>query len=139
LQRRILKFFCSQVGLCNSKKFFTYQGKISRVGIKREELENEIEADEDEEDEDEEYFESFEEEQSAGCQVCQLVVTYVEQLVGNNNTVQEIVAKVEELCAQLGPLKAPCDQMDQQYVPQLVKWILNKENPQAFCSQVGLC
>jgi len=135
--------FCTQVGLCQSeqhlhhintnhqnKDFFTYKGKLPKFE-KREEEDNE------EEDEDDDLFE---EEQSAGCQVCQLIVTYVEQLVANNNTVAQIVAKVEDLCGLLGPNLSPiCDQIAVKYVPSLVQWIIKKENPQAFCAQVHLC
>jgi len=74
------------------------------------------------------------------CEVCQMIVTYVESLIGQNSTVAEIVAKVEDLCNLLpAPASSLCDQLAQQYVPQLVKWILNKENPQAFCAHFGLC
>jgi len=123
--------FCAQVGLCPSKKFVMQSSRQKR---------EEFELEEDEEDENEEdVFLGFEDEQSAGCQVCELVVTYVEQLVANNNTIQQIEAKVEQLCDYLGPLSGECDQVVVQYLPALVTWILKKENPKAFCSQVGLC
>jgi molybdopterin/thiamine biosynthesis adenylyltransferase len=128
--------FCSQVGLCSSKQFFTYKGKIPRI-TRREEIEEEVEEEFDDEEKD---LELFEEAQSAGCQVCQLITTYVEQLVANNSTVQEIEKQVENLCSDLGTQLGPlCDQMAVKYVPTLVTWIVKKENPQAFCSQVGLC
>jgi len=123
--------FCAQVGLCStSKKFFTYQGKIARI-TKREEVE---------EEEEEDYFESFEEEQSAGCQVCQLIVTYVENLAAKNSTETEMIAKVEELCSLFGsPFVQACDQFVSSHLPKLITWIMQKENPQAFCAQVRLC
>jgi len=80
------------------------------------------------------------EQQSIKCQVCQVIVTYVEQLVAANNTVQFIVEKVEGLCNIMpAPGNAFCDQLAQQYVPALVKWILNKENPQTFCTSINFC
>jgi len=106
------------------KPFFTYKGKISRGqnynnhnhGVKRTEH------------------------QSGGCQICQVVVTYVEQLVAQNQTVSEITTKVEELCSFTPPpLNQVCDTIAAKYVPSLVAWILKKENPQAFCAQVKLC
>jgi len=139
--------FCTQVGLCSQqqqqvqvrhhhkmnhhkKSFFTYKGYLPKFD-KREDFD---------EEEDDDFLEDFEEEQSAGCQVCQLIVTYVEQLVANNNTVSEIVAKVEDLCGLLGSGLGPiCDQIAVKYVPMLVQWIIKKENPQAFCAQVHLC
>jgi len=119
--------FCSQVGVCSSvteKGFFTYKGKLAKIVKRVVEEEEEL----------------FEEEQSSGCQVCQLIVTYVEQLVAANTTVSKIVTDVDEMCALLGPNLSPlCDQIAAKYVPLLVQWIIKKENPQAFCAQVGLC
>jgi len=78
--------------------------------------------------------------QQGACEICQMIVTYVEQLVAQNTTVNKIVSKVEEVCALLPGAVAPiCDQIAKDYVPQLVQWIINKENPQAFCAHFGLC
>jgi len=131
--------FCTQVGICSSQKS-TYPGKTASRLARREEVEEDEDNEEDEEYEEYEDDDTFEEAQSSSCQVCQLIVTYVEQLVAANNTVSEIVTQVKDLCNQFaGPFKTPCDQMAAQYIPQLVKWIVNKENPQAFCAQIGLC
>jgi len=129
--------FCAQVHLCNSKKLSATQNKLSgrtqnklsertqnrlnrvHTAIKRTESDSQ---------------------QSGGCQICQVVVTYVEQLVAQNKTVAEIVKKVDELCSFTPPpLNQVCDTIAAKYVPSLVKWILKKENPQAFCAQVKLC
>jgi len=122
--------FCAQVHLCNSNKLSERiqsklsertQNRLNRVhtAIKRTESDSQ---------------------QSGGCQICQVVVTYVEQLVAQNKTVAEIVVKVEELCSFTPPpLNQVCDSIASKYVPSLVKWILKKENPQAFCAQVKLC
>jgi len=117
--------FCDQVQLCTSKKVI--QGHVFNH-VKREEVEeNEVDL-------------INAEEESIGCQLCQLITTYVEQLVANNNTISEIITKVDELCGLLGPSLSPlCDQIAAKYVPSLVQWILKKENPQAFCAQVRLC
>jgi len=75
-----------------------------------------------------------------GCEICQMIVTYVEQLVQQNNTIAVIVAKVEDLCNLLPASVRPiCDQIAVKYVPELVAWIVKKENPQAFCAHFGLC
>lgn len=81
-----------------------------------------------------------EETQGPVCQVCQLVITYVENLVAQNNTIAAIEAEVDQLCAALpSPLNGACTSLVNQYLPQMVQWIINKENPAAFCASVGLC
>jgi len=78
--------------------------------------------------------------QQGGCSICELVVTYVEQFVQQNKTEAQIIAEVDQLCSLLpSPINGACDQFAAAYVPQLIQWIINKENPQQFCSQVGLC
>jgi len=79
-------------------------------------------------------------EEQGACEICQMIVTYVEQLVAQNSTVKVIVQKVEDLCALLPKSIAPiCDNIASTYVPKLVVWLANKENPEAFCAHFGLC
>lgn len=79
-------------------------------------------------------------EEQGVCQVCELVVTYVEQLISQNNTVNEIEQKVDAMCALLpSPLNGVCVNLVNQYLPQLIQWILSKEDPTNFCTSVNLC
>jgi len=74
------------------------------------------------------------------CPVCQLVVTYVEQLIAQNSTIAEIEQQVDALCNMLpSPGNSLCVSLVATYLPQMIQWILNKENPQMFCQSVGLC
>jgi len=108
--------FCSQVGLCTGET-------QSSDEIPRDDFRTQKRS-----------------EEQGGCPICEMVVTYVEQLVAQNNTIAEIIAKVEEVCNLLpAPGSSFCDTLAQQYVPQLVQWILNKENPQTFCTSIGFC
>jgi len=78
--------------------------------------------------------------EQGACQICQLVVTYVENLLQQNNTVQQIEQKVDAMCALLpSPINNLCTSIVNSYLPQLIQWIVNKEDPQAFCSSVDLC
>jgi len=78
--------------------------------------------------------------EQGACQICQLVVTYVENLLQQNNTVQEIEQKVDAMCALLpSPINNLCTSIVNSYLPQLIQWLVNKEDPQAFCSSVDLC
>jgi len=77
--------------------------------------------------------------QQGTCTVCELVVKYVEGYVQNNQTEQQIIQQLEQICDLLGPLSQTCDQFVEQYTPQLISWIVNGNSPQAFCASVGLC
>jgi saposin len=78
--------------------------------------------------------------EQGACQICQLVVTYVENLIQQNNTVQEIEQKVDQMCTLLpSPINNLCTSIVNSYLPQLIQWLVNHENPQAFCSSVSLC
>jgi saposin len=78
-------------------------------------------------------------EQSGGCSICQLVVTYVEEYIGQNQTEQEIIQNLDNLCNQLPMFQSMCVSIVASYAPKIIEWILKNENPQAFCSSVGLC
>jgi hypothetical protein len=78
-------------------------------------------------------------EQSGGCSICQLVVSYVENFIASNASEAEVIQQLDQVCALLGPLQSTCVSFVQQYVPQLVLWIQNNEDPQQFCAQAGLC
>jgi len=127
VQKQPPQIFCSEVHLCQSARFTVIKEKLEhKMRLNR--MHSHIKRADDEV------------QQSGGCQICQVVVTYVEQLVAQNQTVSKIVQKVEELCSFTPPpLNQVCDTIASKYVPSLVAWILRKENPQAFCAQVKLC
>jgi len=73
------------------------------------------------------------------CSVCTLVVTYIDQYISSNSSIQQIEAELDQICALLGPLSSTCDQFVAQYTPQVIKWIVNGNSPATFCASVGLC
>jgi saposin len=77
--------------------------------------------------------------QQGGCSVCELVVQYVESYLASNQTEAQIIQQLDQVCALLGPLGSTCQAFVNQYVPQLIQWIENGENPQQFCTQIGVC
>jgi len=103
--------FCTQVGLCSFRK---HRKDEVHILAKRDVAQ-------------------------ASCEVCELVVKYVEGYVQNNQTEQQIIQQLEQICDLLGPLSQTCDQFVEQYTPQLIDWIIAGNSPQAFCAQVGLC
>jgi len=73
------------------------------------------------------------------CMLCKLVVSYVEQYLEKNNTQQEIEKLLDKVCDALPLLKAQCKALVHEYLPELIEFIENKENPDTFCAQIGLC
>jgi saposin len=73
------------------------------------------------------------------CSVCTLVITYIDQYISSNSSIQQIEAELDQICALLGPLSSTCDQFVAQYTPQAIKWIVNGNSPATFCASVGLC
>jgi len=118
--------FCTQVGVCSSIKVDRIRRNpaVNQLPRKTHKHKREV----------------VEETQGAVCQVCELVITYVEQLVAQNNTIASIEAELDQMCAVLpSPLNSACVSIVNQYLPQMVQWIVNKENPATFCATVGLC
>jgi len=77
--------------------------------------------------------------EQGGCSVCELVIQYIEGFIAANATEQEIIQQLDQICSLLGPLTQECDSFVALYVPQAIDWINKNENPQQFCTQVGLC
>ena len=53
---------------------------------------------------------------------------------------QQIEKDLEDVCSLLpGSLADTCKSLVQQYTPQLIQMLINKEDPETVCKQVGLC
>jgi len=68
----------------------------------------------------------------AGCSICTMIVGYVESYLAQNQTQQQIIEQLDQLCALLGPLASQCDAFVAAYVPQLIQWIQKTVNPHNF-------
>lgn len=79
--------FCAQVGLCTSAKVDKLRRNpaVNQLPRRTQRAKREV----------------AEETQGAACQICQLVITYVEQLISQNNTIAAIEAEVDQMCAVL--------------------------------------
>jgi len=73
------------------------------------------------------------------CDICEMVIQYVESYIQDNQTEAQIAEQLDQICALLGPLEQPCDAMVAQYLPQMIKWIVDGNPPAAFCASLGLC
>ena len=74
------------------------------------------------------------------CAACEYLMSLVESVLGNNATEQEIVQFVDKVCTLFpSALRAPCEAIIETYGPQLIDFLLAREDPATFCGQVGLC
>jgi len=74
------------------------------------------------------------------CQICQFVVSTVENFLETNSTEAEILALGERVCTILPAKYAPlCKEFVDQGLPLAIKYIEAKETPQVACTQIKLC
>eukprot|EP00003_Mantamonas_plastica_P025549 TRINITY_DN5029_c0_g2_i2.p2 TRINITY_DN5029_c0_g2~~TRINITY_DN5029_c0_g2_i2.p2 ORF type:complete len:471 (-),score=146.41 TRINITY_DN5029_c0_g2_i2:236-1648(-) len=76
----------------------------------------------------------------AYCAICEFIMDKLETLISNNSTEQEIIAAVEKVCGFLPKtIRSECDSLVETYGQQIINMLLQKENPQTICTQLGLC
>lgn len=74
------------------------------------------------------------------CPICKQVMTYVDSLLKQNATVEEIEAVVEHVCDYLpGELQSECKQVVEAYAPQIIQLLAQKLAPDQICAEIGLC
>merc|ERR1712002_906909 len=77
---------------------------------------------------------------SATCDLCIAVVEGLENFITDDTTMDQILAKVEEICSSLGALEGLCIQIIEGYLPDIISGILeNKLDPKQICALIGLC
>jgi hypothetical protein len=74
------------------------------------------------------------------CAICKTIANYVEDFIKSNKTESEIIAEVEKICAALpSGLAGQCKSFADQYLPSIIVFILNNENPEKVCQLFKLC
>lgn len=69
-------------------------------------------------------------------QACQDIIAQMEDPAQQ----QSIKETFEELCDYVGPLKKQCIKYIDQFVPQLIQWIISRfTDPLGLCTQLGFC
>jgi len=64
----------------------------------------------------------------------------IENFLASPGTETEIEDELHELCGQLpSPFDNECNNIVNTYLPVLIQWIINHENPAVLCSQLALC
>nr|XP_006811583.1 PREDICTED: prosaposin-like [Saccoglossus kowalevskii] len=73
------------------------------------------------------------------CTECKTVITEAKQALADNKTREEILEVLEQLCQQLGPFEAECDDFMKQYIPQLLDLLEAQLDPEVICQALGFC
>eukprot|EP00052_Salpingoeca_macrocollata_P033613 m.8978 g.8978 ORF g.8978 m.8978 type:complete len:171 (+) comp5345_c0_seq1:2-514(+) len=74
------------------------------------------------------------------CSLCTWVMKELEGELSKNSTEAEIEKAVEEVCKILpSSIRPECDNLIQEYGPQIIALLLKDEPPATICSQLGLC
>ncbi|XP_041866997.1 prosaposin isoform X2 [Melanotaenia boesemani] len=74
------------------------------------------------------------------CEVCKMAVNYMDGILEQNATEEEIKEVVKKVCSFLpDAYKTECDQLIAQYEPILVQLMLQMLDPDFVCTKLGAC
>jgi len=73
------------------------------------------------------------------CTLCKFFVLTAENYLNNNATETEIETALDSICDLVPGVTTECKALVATYLPPLIQYLEQKENPDTFCSQVGLC
>ena len=74
------------------------------------------------------------------CDLCMAVVEGLENFITADTTMDQILAKVEEICKSLGALEGLCIQTIESYLPGIIEDILDGQlSPMQICELIKLC
>ena len=77
---------------------------------------------------------------SPTCDLCVTVVSALEDFIKDDTTMEQILEKVEEICASLGALEGLCISTIESFLPGIIEGILDGQlNPNQICAMIGLC
>ncbi len=72
------------------------------------------------------------------CDLCQLGITYIENYLQNNYTETELENVLDNLCYKT-PDSNLCIALVNNYLPQIIELIEQKETPSEICNKLSLC
>jgi len=74
------------------------------------------------------------------CDTCKQLVAYVETLLEEQKTQEEIIALAQKLCDKIpAPYGAICDSLVASYIPQIINWLEQELEVIDVCRKLGLC
>merc|ERR1712141_276179 len=79
-----------------------------------------------------------------GCDICTLVVTEIDKLIVADQTMDQLIQLVEQLCSGIDGLfpgsGAACNALVETYLPQIVEGLVNNQlSPASVCATLTLC
>ncbi|XP_065668837.1 uncharacterized protein LOC100208544 isoform X6 [Hydra vulgaris] len=102
---------CKQIGLCASK-IKKVMTKTVKQGVK----------------------------QGVTCELCTMVISYLENILKGNETKAEIKQTLEQVCGFLpASVKSECDQLVVSYSDKIIDLIIELADPNSICKLIGLC
>lgn len=73
------------------------------------------------------------------CGDCGQIVTLIENYIDLSATEQQIEAYLDLACQLVPQWSSVCASYINGYVPQIISWINQNENPTTVCTQIGVC
>lgn len=74
------------------------------------------------------------------CMVCQMMVTELKQMIGDNKTEEEIIQALEKVCSYLPEkYRKQCKDIVDEYADIMIKLLISELDPEQICAQLGLC
>ncbi|CAI8057157.1 Prosaposin, partial [Geodia barretti] len=84
---------------------------------------------------------SFDSKSETDCEVCQMIIGYLKNILGQNSTEGVVVDALVEICTVLfpEPLQDECSAFVKEYGAQVVQLILEDIDPKEICQKIDLC
>jgi len=73
------------------------------------------------------------------CTLCSLILGYVKQAIGSNQTQAAIEAALDKACQKIPFAKNLCVSVLEPYLTQIIEGIVAKEDPAVICAKIKLC
>jgi len=73
------------------------------------------------------------------CEICSLILAYVKQVIGSNQTQAAIEAALDKACQKIPFAKNLCISVLEPYLTQIIEGIVAKEDPEVICAKIKLC
>jgi len=73
------------------------------------------------------------------CEICTLILSYVKQLIGSNQTEAAIQAAIDKACSKIPWAKSLCQTVIEPYVTQIIEGFVANQDPGVICAKIKLC
>jgi len=73
------------------------------------------------------------------CEICSLILAYVKQVIGSNQSQAAIEAALDKACQKIPFAKNLCVSVLEPYITQIIEGIVAKEDPAVICARIKLC